>query len=139
MLDIIFDTLQPVIVELLLALILGAATWLMRFLPERMRIEIEAKHRAALHSALETGVGYALDAAELALRANPAIGVPDAAIGRVLDYVERSVPDAIKKLGPSRQMLQDMARAKIVEKLGIDPLTNALRDAGAPVGSPGHG
>lgn len=136
MIDTITDTLQPVIVEVLLTLALAGIGWLMRFLPERMRIEIEAKHRAALHSALETGVNYALDAVEATLRANPAIAVGDATVGRVLDYVERSVPDAIRKLGPSRNILQDMARAKLTEAMaaaGLDPLTNALRDAGAPV------
>lgn len=136
MIDIVTDTLQPVIVQLLLTMVLAVIGWLMRFLPAKMQIEIEAKHRAALHSALNTGVGYALDALETAMRLNPAVAVGDAAVSRVLDYVERSVPDAIKRLGPSREMLQDMARSKLNEALaaaGVDPLTNALRDAGAPV------
>ena len=117
MIDHITDALQPVIVETLLALILAVVAALMRKLPAWMRVEIEAKHRAALHSALDTGVGYALDAVEAALRANPTIAVGDAAVGQVLDYVNTSVPDAIKRLGPSQQHLQAMARAKINEAL----------------------
>lgn len=138
MLDTISATVQPIIVEALLALILGAITWLGRKLPAQMKVNIEAHHRDALHSALNTGVGYALDAAEAAIRLNPAVATADATIGRVLEYTERSVPDAIKRLGPSRQHLEEMARAKLTEalaKMGLDPLTNAL--AGAGVTGPG--
>lgn len=117
MLDTITDTLQPIVVETLLTVILGAIAWLMRKLPARMQIEIEAKHRAALHSALETGTAYAFDVLETALRTNPAIAASDATVGQVLDYVERSVPDALKRLAPSRAMLEAMARAKINEAL----------------------
>ena len=139
MIDHITTALQPVIVETLLTLILAAIAWMMRRLPERMRIDIEEKHRLALHSALETGVGYAFDALEAALRTNPTVAAGDAAIGTVLDYVQRSVPDAIKRLGPSQAMLQAMARAKINEALaraGLDPLTSALQAAGAPAAQP---
>ena len=139
MLDTIQATLQPVIVETLATLVLAAIAWLMRKLPEQMRMQIEARHRDALHSALETGVGYAFDALEAALRTNPTVAAGDAAIGTVLDYVQRSVPDAIKRLGPSQAMLQAMARAKINEALaraGLDPLTSALQAAGAPAVQP---
>ena len=139
MLDAIQTTLQPVIVETLATLVLAAIAWLMRKLPEQMRMQIEEKHRQALHSALETGVGYAFDALEAALRTNPTVAAGDAAIGTVLDYVQRSVPDAIKRLGPSQSMLQAMARAKINEALaraGLDPLTSALQAAGAPAVQP---
>lgn len=137
MLDTISATLQPIIVETLLALILAAIAWLMRKLPETMRVNIEEKHRKALHAALDTGIGYALDAMEITLRANPAVAVGDATVGRVLDYVNRSVPDAIRNLGPTQRMLQDMARAKLTEavaKAGIDPLISALRNAGVNTG-----
>ena len=139
MIDTIQATLQPVIVETLATLVLAAIAWLMRKLPEQMRMQIEEKHRLALHSALETGVGYAFDALEAALRTNPTVAAGDAAIGTVLDYVQRSVPDAIKRLGPSQSMLQAMARAKINEALaraGLDPLTSALQAAGAPAVQP---
>lgn len=136
MIDAIFDALQPVIVETLLTLVLAAIAWMMRFLPTWMQREIEARHRQALHSALNTGVGLALDALEAGIRLNPALATADASIGKILEYTNRSVPDAIRKLGPSRDMLTDMAKAKVQEWLaskGIDPLAAALRDAGAPV------
>ncbi|MDO5706071.1 MAG: hypothetical protein Q4G49_13535 [Paracoccus sp. (in: a-proteobacteria)] len=56
------------------------------------------------------------------------------AVSKVLTYVRNSVPDAIRNLGPSQAQLETMARAKISDALTRrDALTDALRDAGAPV------
>lgn len=131
MIDSIQSIIQPILVELLLTLILAVLAWFLRLLPERFRVDIEAKHRAALHSALDTGVGLLIDT----MQKHPTIAAPDMAIGTVLDYVERSVPDAIRRLGPSRAQLEDMARAKLQHQvdavLGRDRLTEALKNAGA--------
>lgn len=130
MIDSIQSIIQPILVELLLTLILAVLAWFLRLLPERFRVDIEAKHRAALHSALDTGVGLLIDT----MQKHPKIAAPDMAIGTVLDYVERSVPDAIRRLGPSRAQLEDMARAKLQHQvdavLGRDRLTEALKNAG---------
>ena len=128
--DSIQSIIQPILVELLLTLILAVLAWFLRLLPERFRVDIEAKHRAALHSAIDTGVGLLIDT----MQKHPTIAAPDLAIGTVLDYVERSVPDAIRRLGPSRAQLEDMARAKLQQQvdavLGRDRLAEALRGAG---------
>lgn len=130
MIDIIQSIVQPIVVELLLMLILAVVAWFLRLLPERFRVGIEAKHRAALHSAIDTGVGLLIDT----MQKHPTIAAPDMAIGTVLDYVERSVPDAIRRLGPSRAQLEDMARAKLQQRvdavLGRGRLAEALRQAG---------
>ncbi|SIS98613.1 hypothetical protein [Paracoccus saliphilus] len=129
--DSIQNILQPILVDYAVWLILGVLAWFLRRLPERWRIEIEAKHRDALHSALNTGVGLAIDA----LQKHPSIAVPDRAAGEIVSYVRRSVPGAIRRLGPSQGQLEQMARAKLQERLdaitGRDRLTEALRDAGA--------
>lgn len=128
--DSIQSIIQPILVELLLTLIIAVLAWFLRLLPERFRVDIEAKHRAALHSAIDTGVGLLIDT----MQKHPTIAAPDMAIGTVLDYVERSVPDAIRRLGPSRAQLEDMARAKLQQQvdavLGRDRLAEALRGAG---------
>ena len=128
--DSIQNIIQPILVDLLLTLILAVLAWFLRLLPERFRVDIEAKHRAALHSAIDTGVGLLIDT----MQKHPTIAAPDMAIGTVLDYVERSVPDAIRRLGPSRAQLEDMARAKLQQQvdavLGRDRLAEALRGAG---------
>ena len=129
-LDSIQSIIQPILVELLLTLILAVLAWFLRLLPERFRVDIEAKHRAALHSAIDTGVGLLIDT----MQKHPTIAAPDMAIGTVLDYVERSVPDAIRRLGPSRAQLEDMARSRLQQQvdavLGRDRLAEALRGAG---------
>lgn len=134
--DSIQSIIQPILVELLLTLILAVLAWFLRLLPERFRVDIEAKHRAALHSAIDTGVGLLIDT----MQKHPTIAAPDMAIGTVLDYVERSVPDAIRRLGPSRSQLEDMARAKLQQQvdavLGRDRLAEALRGAGVDAQTP---
>ena len=92
--DSLQNVLQPIITDLLLFLILGAIGWLMRRLPEKWRMDIEAKHRDALHQALDTGVGLLIDT----LQKHPGVMVPDMAAGQIVDYVRRSVPGAIRKL-----------------------------------------
>ena len=134
--DSIQSIIQPILVELLLTLILAVLAWFLRLLPERFRVDIEAKHRAALHSAIDTGVGLLIDT----MQKHPTIAAPDMAIGTVLDYVERSVPDAIRRLGPSRAQLADMARDKLTQQvdavLGRDRLAEALRQAGIDAQKP---
>lgn len=129
--DSLQNIVQPVVVDLLLFLILGAIGWLMRRLPEKWRVDIEAKHRDALHQALDTGVGLIVDT----MQRHPAVAVPDAAAGQIVDYVRRSVPGAIRKLGPSQAHLEAMARAKLQSRvdavLGRDRLAEALNRAGA--------
>ena len=129
-LDSIQNIIQPIIVDLLLMLVLAIIGWAASFLPARFRLDIQQRHRDALHAALSTGVGLAIDT----MQKHPTIAAPDMAIGVVLDYVERSVPDAIRRLGPSRAQLEDMARSKLQQQvdtvLGRDRLAEALRGAG---------
>lgn len=126
MIDMIQNIVQPILVELLLTTILLAASWLMRRLPERMRLDIEARHREALHRALDTGVGLVIDT----LQKHPTIAVPDRAVSEIAGYVHQSVPDALRRLAPSQAQLETMARAKLQERvdaiLGRDRLTEAL-------------
>lgn len=136
MFDFIQSALQPYIVEAGVLLLSGIVMWFGRFLPESMRLKIEANHRQALHSAMDTAVGLVLDTAQK----HPAIAVPDAIISRGLGYVYGSVPNAIKKLGPSRQQLELMLRSKLqleLDKvLGRDRLTEVLITAGLDAKKP---
>lgn len=121
MFDFIQAAIQPVIVEALVFAVSGVVLWFARFLPETWRLYIEANHRQALHSALNTAVGIVLDITQK----HPAIAVPDAAITRGLGYVYGSVPNAIKRLGPSREQLELMLRSKI--QLELDRIVNRDR------------
>ena len=95
-------------------------------------LDMEAKHRAALHSALTTG-------AQLALK-HQLTGT--AAVDLILRYVVASVPDAIKGLGAGHDVMTDLAKAKLEQVAqvkakeaagaAVDALTGALRKAGLP-------
>lgn len=131
MIDQIQNIIQPIIVDYAAWVILALAGWFLRRLPEQWRIEIEAKHREALHAALNTGVGLVIDS----LQKNSPAAVPDMAISKVISYVRNSVPDAIKNLAPSQEQLEMMARSKITAALdqlvNRDRLAEALRNARA--------
>lgn len=95
-------------------------------------LDMEAKHRAALHSALTTG-------AQLALK-HELTG--KTAVDLILRYVVASVPDAIKGLGAGHDVMTDLAKAKLEQVAqvkakeaagaAVDALTGALRRAGLP-------
>lgn len=122
MFDFAQSILQPVIVDYLLWLIIPLMAWPLRLLPARWRLDIEARHREALHRAVDTAVGLVLDSVQL----HPAIAIPDAVISRGLGYVEASVPDAIRRLAPERQVLEDMLRAKLQANLDSLPRRDLL-------------
>lgn len=105
-LDHVQAVLQPILVDYAVYIIMGRMAWFFRRLPAKWRLEIESRHRDALHKALNTGVGLAIDVAQK----HPSVLVADVAATRVVEYVKASVPDAIKRLGPSQQHLEDMAR-----------------------------
>lgn len=136
MIDFVQGVLQPIFADYLTWAILGIVAWFLRFLPAKWRVEVEARHREALHRALNTGIGLVIDT----IQKDPRIAVPDAAIGRIVGYVKASVPGAIRRLGPSQEMLETMARAKLQLELdaimGRDRLTEALQQAGVPALKP---
>jgi hypothetical protein len=68
-------------------------------------VQIEARHREALHSALMTGIRTAV------ARGLPMQQAVDLAIG----YARDSVPDALARLKPSDVTLHNLARAKLQE------------------------
>ncbi|RWR26808.1 hypothetical protein D2T29_19720 [Sinirhodobacter populi] len=85
--------------------------WLARvstFAKEKWGIEIEAKHREALHSAIMSGIRSAV-----------ARGLTGpAAIDAAIQHATASVPDAIAALNPASQVLINIASAKLKEVLG---------------------
>ncbi|MEA5163256.1 hypothetical protein U5903_20925 [Cereibacter johrii] len=66
-------------------------------------IQIEARHREALHSAIMTAVRLAV-ARKLA---------PDAATEFVSSYVRNSVPDALRELAPPASTLDALVRSRL--------------------------
>lgn len=134
--EAILTELQPAITTLAVAILTALMGVVTSWISAKFKIDIEAKHRAALHSALETGVARVLDK----LTHLPQVTRADTAVAEAVAYVEKSVPDAIKALSPSKDHLRDMALAKAKEALlrvaTADKLTAALQQAGAPVVKP---
>lgn len=128
--DHIQNILQPLIADYLTWVILAVVAWFMRLLPERWRMEVEAHHRNALHKALDSGVGLAIDT----LQKHPAVWTADQGVSQVITYTYGSVPRAIRKLGPSPELLEQMARSKLRTRLddlfNRDRLTDELKLAG---------
>ena len=128
----IITAASPHILELLGVLLTGIIGWAAAAARRKWGIEIEARYREALHSALLTG-------AQLAMK-HELTG--KAAIDLVLRYIKQSVPDAIGNLKPSPDVLTDLAKAKleqvaqakVKEATGaaVDALSDALRKAGLP-------
>lgn len=94
----------PVLLDLaglvLAAALTRAALWAQR----RLGIEIEARHREALHQAVMTGLESAL-AAGAAGR--------EVAVAMAAAHARASVPDAIRALKPGDDVLRRLAEAKL--------------------------
>lgn len=127
----IIHAAAPHVLELLGLAITGIIGWAAAAVRRKWGIEIEARHREALHWALNTGAQLALER-KLTGRA---------ALDLILGYARRSVPDAIGSLKPSAETLTDLAKAKLeqaaaekakdVTDAAVDKLADALRRAGA--------
>ena len=127
----IITAASPHILELLGVLLTGIIGWAAAAARRKWGIEIEARHREALQSALLNGARLALDR-QLTGKA---------AIDLVLTFIRASVPDAIGNLNATPKVLTDLARAKLeqaaaekardVTGAAVDKLAEALRRAGA--------
>jgi len=108
----ILQELQPLLitgVSALLSLLIGLAANTAR---AKFGLDIEARHREALHSALISGL-------QAAMKKGPQAGL-DALTDEAIQYAKNSVPDAIAKLAPSGETLRDLARSKLAA-LGFAP------------------
>ncbi|WP_323781909.1 hypothetical protein [Leisingera sp.] len=103
----ILQELMPVLVSglsVILSALIGAAAHKAN---RRWGLDIEARHREALHSAIMSGIQAAIEE-----------GPEEAAevlISSAVDYARASVPDAISRLHAGDLVLQRLARGKLVE------------------------
>lgn len=105
----LLSEIYAAVVPLLLSLL---AAWLAKVMAgaadeakRRWGIEIEARHREALHSALMSGIRAAL---------NRGLTGP-AAIDSAVKYATQSVPDALARLNPDARVLARLAASKLRE------------------------
>lgn len=105
MLSEIFEAIAPHLLEAFGALLTLALGWLSVTAKRKFGLDIEARHREALHSALTTGARLALDGKLTG----------DAAVNLAIDYARASVPDAIRALVRDDGVLMRLAEAKLRE------------------------
>lgn len=105
----IYAQLQPLMVEAISIVVGAAILYVANLIRQKTGLEVEARHREALHSALMSGVMAGLRAGPDAAR--------DVLIDRAVAYAKSSVPDAIRKLGPKDFVLRQLAEAKVNDLL----------------------
>lgn len=112
MLSRILEALDPIIAELLMTLIVTYFGWVIRTFFK------SAESQRNLHKALETGVDFASDLLmEYLLGTMSKEEVKTAAISRVVNYVNSSVPDAKKQLKASEIQIHRMATAYVNKRI----------------------
>lgn len=111
----------PLMLQVISAIVGLIIAWAAATAKQRWGIEIEGRHREALHSAIMSGIRAALLA-----------GMPkQAAVASALAHVRVSVPDAIAALKPTDAVLTGLAEAKLKEALDQVPLHTVMVGGGA--------
>ena len=98
-----YATLLPLVLQAIaavLGLLLIRAT---SYASTRWGIEIEARHREALHSSIMSGIRAALSKGLTGKQA----------LDAALAYTTKSVPDALEALQPTAEVLVSLAEAKL--------------------------
>lgn len=110
---------QSVLIEILAPLVVVifgiVGSIALGYAKRKWGIEIEAKHREAMHQALETGARAV--AARYGL--GPTGTITTAAINEVIEYAKRSTPDAMAKLNPPQSVATNLATAALQRVLGL--------------------
>lgn len=106
-----YAAVLPLLLTAIAAFLARVLTSAAQVAKDRWGIEIEARHREALHSALMSGVTAALSRG---LKGQDAI---EAAVV----YAQESVPDALARLRPDGDLLVSLATAKLREAIDRAP------------------
>ena len=105
-----FGWLRPYAVEIMGLVITTAIGWATKKFHDLTGIEIEAKHREALQSALRNGAKLVIDK----MPQGGTIDVKNPAIASGIRYVLESVPDAVAYFDLSPEKIADLLKPKIV-------------------------
>ena len=105
MLHEVLEVLTPLLIDLLALLLSVAIGWLSLQAHRSLGVEVEARPREALHSAIMTGVRRSL-ADDLSRKQ---------IIQKALHFTRSSVPDAVRALVKDEGILRALAEAKMRE------------------------
>lgn len=93
---------------IVLALIGIVSVWLKR----KLGLDVEHRHRQALHSAIMTGLGVAFSKLDNKISTYE-VTLNSPAMNEVANYVLRSVPDAVRSFGLTEERIKVMAAGKL--------------------------
>lgn len=105
--DQIISQSMPYMMEMLGIILSSVIAWTASKARQKWGLDMQDRHRQALHSALMTGARLAADGGL----------TKHAAIQIIVDHVRASVPDALAELRPDAQTLGNLARAKLAEAM----------------------
>ncbi|EUB97321.1 hypothetical protein PMI07_000897 [Rhizobium sp. CF080] len=108
----IFAVVAPYILELASVLVAAIVAWLSAKVKTLIGIQIEAKHREALQSALQNGINLGMSKAGGWISAKD-YDLKNKALAEGVNYVLASVPDAIKFFGLTPEKLGKLIEAKL--------------------------
>ena len=108
----LYDLISPYIFMLVSAAVVGLLTWLTNIIKQWTGIQIEARHREALHSAMMTGVAAALARGRIKA-SEVTVDVKSQIVKEAVGWAYRSVPYALNALGASPEALAELAISKI--------------------------
>lgn len=107
-----FSVLLPYLVEVAAIFISIVVGWLVAKISKLTGLQIEAKHREALQTALQNAANYGLNS--LGAKADRiTFKVQNELIATALNYIQKSSPDAIAYFGLSPVRLREMILSKI--------------------------
>lgn len=110
------DPIRPYVMEVTSVAIAGLVGWAARRVHQLTGLNIEARHREALQSALENGARLVLDRLTRSASGRT-VPVGNAILEDGVEYVLRSVPDAVRFFGLTPQRLGELLRPKLVPLL----------------------
>ena len=105
LLNELYTAAMPLLLQALSALLMALLLWAGNTARERWGMEISARRREALHSALMSGILAAL---------GRGLSGQDA-VRAAIDHATKSTPDAIRKLKPAPGVLERIAEGKLRE------------------------
>ena len=107
-----FDMLKPYIEAALMPVVAAVAGWLVYRFERFTGVEIDAKNREALQSAMDVAVAWAINRLGDKARA-ASLEARHELIAMAADYVRRSTPDALAYFGISAARLAEMVEARL--------------------------
>lgn len=102
--------LRPYVMEVVTIVIGAAITWASKRFHDLSGMEIEARHREALQSALRNGAALVVDR----IPVDVTVDVKSPALARGIRYVLESVPDAVEFFGLTPDKIAALLLPKVV-------------------------